>query len=308
MTAPLDDAGSEMPAVSLAAVPGRVRSTLDLVGEIEGRGFSGIYCPGIGDTSLCLSIAHLTERIPFGACVQPIYLRPPGQVAETVAYIQEVSGGRFRYGIGVSQQAFHARMALPVGPPLADVRAYVDTMRATAARTGELPPIVLATLRDRMVDLAVEIGEGAVWANGSLSHMAHSLSLIPPERRLAGFFVGNMIPTVIDTDKDAARATLRRNLTMYLSFPNYRRYWRAAGFAEEMDAVEAALAAGDSSRLPGLLSDRLLADCTLFGTAEEVHEGVRRWRAAGVTTPILVPQSIRGGRDNAFKDLFDAFA
>jgi len=84
-----------------------------------------------------------------------------------------------------------------------------------------------------------------------------------------------MIPTVIDRDRTAAAATLRRNLTMYMSFPNYRRYWRAAGYVEEMDAVEEAVAAGDRDRLPSLMSDRWLADCTLSGSAGEVREGVR---------------------------------
>jgi hypothetical protein len=54
-----------------------------------------------------------------------------------------------------------------------------------------------------------------------------------------------MIPTVIDEDIEAARAINRRTLTGYVSLPNYRNYWRAAGYEEEMTAIEAALAAGD---------------------------------------------------------------
>jgi hypothetical protein len=40
-------------------------------------------------------------------------------------------------------------------------------MRAASQQVGPLPPIVLATLRTKMVDLAVEIAEGAVWANAA---------------------------------------------------------------------------------------------------------------------------------------------
>ena len=53
---------NRMPAVSLAAVAGRRQRTVDLAAEIERRGFSGIFCPSLGDAmSLCLSIAHATE-------------------------------------------------------------------------------------------------------------------------------------------------------------------------------------------------------------------------------------------------------
>src|SRR5207237_4302254 len=40
---------SDLPAVALAAVPGRRRATLELARDIEHRGFSGIYCASFGD-------------------------------------------------------------------------------------------------------------------------------------------------------------------------------------------------------------------------------------------------------------------
>ena len=40
---------SRMPALSLAAVPGRRKATIELATEIENRGFSGIYGPSLGD-------------------------------------------------------------------------------------------------------------------------------------------------------------------------------------------------------------------------------------------------------------------
>ena len=57
-----------MPAVSLAAVPGRRSRTLQMAAEIESHGFSGIYCPSFGDAmGLCLSIAHTTSTIGFAS-------------------------------------------------------------------------------------------------------------------------------------------------------------------------------------------------------------------------------------------------
>ena len=43
-----------LPAVSLVAVPGRRRQTIDIARDIERRGFSGIYTPSMyGNMSQC---------------------------------------------------------------------------------------------------------------------------------------------------------------------------------------------------------------------------------------------------------------
>ena len=293
-----------MPALSLAAVPGRRLRTLELIGEIEKRGFSGIYGPSLSDVmGLCVSIAHLTERVTFGPTILPIYLRHPSDLGNAAVYLHEISGGRFRLGLGVSHGPAHQRLGVTVGKPLSDMRAYVEKLKAGAEQSGPLPPIVLATLRDKMVDLAVEVADGAVWANGARSYMKHSLAKVPD-----GFFVANMVPTVIDDDEKAAAAVCRKTLTGYVALPNYRNYWKAAGYVEEMEAVEKALEAGQRDRIPEALSDKWLNDVTLFGPVGKVRDGVEAWIDAGVTTPILVPSSTKGGQMVAIDEIFAAFA
>ena len=299
---------NQMPAVSLAAVAGRRQRTVDLAAEIERRGFSGIFCPSLGDTmALCLSIAHVTERIELGTAIQPIYFQHPVDLASTAGYIGEIAQGRFRLGLGVTHGPVHARMGFDVGKPLSDMRDYVSVMRQAADRVGGLPPITLAALRDKMVGLSIEIADGAVWANASRSRMAHSMGLIPPERIEQGFYVGNMIPTVIDDDRAAAGNRNRATLSGYVALPNYRNYWKEAGYEEEMAAVEVALAAGDEEGVRAAMSERWLSDCTLYGPVGEVREGVEAWLDAGVRSPILVPSSTSGGQMKAIEELFAAF-
>jgi alkanesulfonate monooxygenase SsuD/methylene tetrahydromethanopterin reductase-like flavin-dependent oxidoreductase (luciferase family) len=300
---------STFPALSLAAMPGRRRATIDLAKEIERRGFPGVYCASFGDgMGLCLSLAHETTTLRFGTAIANIYTRTPHDMGQSAAYVHEVSGGRFVLGLGVSHAVMNARLGVATGKPLADMRAYVGAIRANAKHWGDLPPIVLAGLRRKMVSLAGEIGEGVVFANAARSHMAASLAALPPGKRAGGSFVGNMIPTCVDDDRAAAAAVCRKTLTGYLIFPNYRNYWREAGYGEEMDAVEAALAKGEREKLPGLTSERWLADTTLFGSAAEVRAGLEAWRAAGVSTPIVVPSSTRGGQLKAFEEVLAAFA
>ena len=298
-----------LPALSLAAMPGRRRASIDLATEIERRGFGGIYCASFGDgLGLCLSMAFATRTLRFGTAIANLYTRTAFDMAQTAAFIHEVSGGRFVLGLGVSHAPVNARLGVATGKPLSDVRRAVEAIRGATKQVGELPPIVLAALRRKMVALAGEIGDGTVFANAARSHMAASLSNVPKERLAAGFFVGNMIPTCVDDDRAAAAAVNRKTLAGYLQLPNYRNYWKEAGYVEEMEAVEAALSKGERERLPELMSERWLEDTTLFGSAAAVREGVEAWRAAGVTTPIVVPSSTRGGQKNAFEEIFAAFA
>jgi len=95
---------------------------------------------------------------------------------------------------------------------------------------------------------------------------------------------------------------------MYVQLPNYRNYWKAAGYVEEMEAIETALENGETDRLPNLMSDRWLEDNTLFGSASKVREGVEKWLDAGIKTPILVPSSTSGGQAKAIGELLDAYA
>ena len=297
------------PAVSLAAVPGRRRTTMEMAQRLEREGFSGIYCPSLGDgLGLCEALALTTREIPFGTSIANIYARHPSDYAHSAAFIHEVSGGRFRFGIGVSHGPAHERLGVKPGKPLADVRRFVQDLEAWAKQAGELPPVILATLRKGMVALAGEIAQGAVWANAARSHMPVSLGHLPASaRQNPTFFIGNMVPICIDDDRAAAAAVNRRTLTGYVKLPNYQNYWIEAGFGDEMQAIRRAIAAREEDKIPGLMSDRWLSEVTLYGSPTEVRDGVEAWHETGITALIVVPSSARGNQMVALQQLIDLY-
>lgn len=300
---------TRMPAVGLIAVPGRRLKTLELAKEIENAGFSGIYCPSFGDNlALCQALSFATSRIEFGTSITPIYTRNVNDFAQSIAFIHEISKGRFRFGIGVSHAPSMSRLGITLGKPLADTSKFVADLQATK-RVGELPPIVLAAMRQKMIKLAAEIADGMVFANAAFSNMATSLDVL--QKAKAGkdnFFIGNMIPTCICDDEEQAKAVNRKTLSSYAMLPHYRNYWREAGYEEEMDAIEDAIVKGERARIASLLTDKWLADTTLYGSVAKVREGVERWFDVGINCPILVPSSARGNQLDAFKELFAAYA
>ncbi len=297
-----------LPAVALAAVPGRRKWTLELASEIEERGFSGIYCASFGDgLGLCEAIALTTERIWIGTAIVNIYSRHVSEYAVAASLIHELSDGRFHFGVGVSHEPMNRRLGVTPGKPLADMRQFVTDLQAVP-RAGEAPPLVIAGLRRKMVALAGELGQGVVFANVARSHLKRSLDALPAEVRSdPDFFIGDMIPTCISDDLEAAAAVCRRTLSGYVTLPNYRNYWKEAGYVEEMEAIESALEKGERERLPELMSEAWLNDTTLYGPPTKVLEGLEAWRDAGLRTPILVPSSAVGKQPKAFEELFALF-
>jgi alkanesulfonate monooxygenase SsuD/methylene tetrahydromethanopterin reductase-like flavin-dependent oxidoreductase (luciferase family) len=297
-----------LPALNLIAEPGQRRATLDLAREIEGRGFAGIsVSSSYANMAQCTALALATERIIFATAIAPIYAQTSEEFAQTAAYIHEVSHGRFQFGIGVAHGPSHVRMGVTVGKPLGDIRAFVAKYRSFDT-IGELPPIILATLRRRMIALAGEIADGMVFSGASLSHMAESLAALPPARRDdPGFFIGNRIRTCISDDVAEAKAVLRQTMTHYAFLPYYRNYWKETGYAEEMSAIESAIAEGRNDDVPRYLTDRWLADSTLFGPPAKIRDGVLAWRDAGIRTPVLVPLSPDGDQRTALRQVFAAF-
>ena len=298
----------QLPGLCLIAVPGRRRRTIELCQDAEKRGFAGIYTPSpFGNMSMCEALSWNTASIPFGTAIAPIYQRTIVDFAQSAAMMHEIAGGRFSLGIGIAHGPAYVRMDVTPGKPLADTRSFIEKFRAQDG-FGPLPPVIVAALRKRMVALAGELAEGVVFANASLSHMADSLAALPADKRNnPAFFIGNMIPTCIGDDAEAAKAVNRRTLTNYAFLPNYRNYWREAGYIEEMDAIEKAIAEERRADVPGCFSDKWIADNTLFGPAAKVREGVEAWRAAGVHTPILVPSSAAGNQMKAIEEVFAAF-
>lgn len=297
-----------VPALSLVASPTKRADVLDLAREAERLGVEGIACPSLGGTmGLCASLAHVTSTVRFWTSIQPLYYSHPVEAGNGAAHIHEISGGRFGFGIGVSHAAVTKRLRVDTGKPLADVEQYVTDMRANERFSGTLPPIYLATLRDRMLDLAARIADGAIWANASLAAIPGQVDRIRATVD-EKFFLANMIPTVVDDDLAAARTVHRRTLAGYAILPNYRNYWRQAGHAEQVDRFENVIASTPkddlAERLRESMDDEWIDDCTISGGPSRVRDRFAAWRDTGVT-PIAVMSSTGGGQVRAVREFFD---
>lgn len=297
---------ARLPALSLVATPTKRNAILDLAAEADRRGYPALACPSLGGAmALCVSLAHRTEHIRFFTSIQPIYNSTAQETGATAAHLHEISGGRFALGLGVSHEPMTRRLNVQVGRPLADSKDYVERLRANEKFSGPLPPIYLAAMRDKMLQLTADVAEGSIWANAALSDVPKQLDRVPAARR-PGHALYCMIPTVIADDVQAAAAVNRKTMINYISMPNYRNYWSSIGYEAEMTAAFAALEAGDRDGMMAAMSDRWLSDCTLYGPGSYVRERLEEWYSVGVT-PVAVMSSTSGGQAKAIGELFDLY-
>ena len=304
----MNDSTNQLPALSVIATPTRRAQILELASEADRRGFAALACPTLaGAFGLSVSLAHVTTSIRFYTAIQGIYGTAVNEIGSWASYVDEISGGRFALGLGVSHEPMVRRLGVAMGRPLADTRNFVEALRANERFGGSLPPVYLAALRNRMLDLATEIADGALWANASLRHTRSQVTRVPRDRVEGGFHLANMIPTVISDDREAAARVNRATMGAYVRLPNYRNYWKECGYVEEMEAIEKAISEGNTKDHSSIMSDEWLSDCTMYGTADEVRERFAEWRSIGVE-PIAVMSSVNGGQVKAIGELFEIYS
>jgi alkanesulfonate monooxygenase SsuD/methylene tetrahydromethanopterin reductase-like flavin-dependent oxidoreductase (luciferase family) len=282
-------------------------------------GYDTIACSHIAarDSFTALSgLAMATGRVALATAVAPIYHRSPASMAQTAATVDDLSGGRFRLGLGVGHRVtmggWHGQR---IGHPIAEMREYVALVRALLAGTtapagerwnstfrftGFTPrpdlPILLAGLSPAMLRLAGEIADGVVlWACPA----DYVREVVLPEvekgrtaagKPLDGFAVMPAIPVAAGADRAVAHAGIREELHRYFGLPFYRTMFAAAGYQDDLNAFDAA--DGDRPAQLAAIGEEFITALCAIGDATDVRSTIDRYRQAGATNPILT--GIRG--------------
>ena len=149
----------------------------DLVKRAEAAGYTDLWTGETagpdGFTPLALSAAW-TERARLGTGIVGVFQRGPALLAQQAAALADASEGRFVLGIGSSSDRIvEGWNQIPFEKPLSKVRETLDFLAPALAgertetgfklegKPAHRVPIVLAALRGKMLELAVERADGA---------------------------------------------------------------------------------------------------------------------------------------------------
>jgi alkanesulfonate monooxygenase SsuD/methylene tetrahydromethanopterin reductase-like flavin-dependent oxidoreductase (luciferase family) len=167
------------------------------------------------------------------------------------------------------------------------VRTVLSGERAAGGfRLGAPPqhpvPIVVAALRDRMLRLAAEIGDGVFTNFLPLSGTREVVeSFGAPEKEVACRFFSVQGP------EEEALATAKRVFVAYATVPVYTEFFRWLGHGEEVQPVVEAWNAGDRAAALELAPERLVRDVFLLGPVDEQRERLADFAEAGIDTAVL---------------------
>ena len=292
------------------------RLALDLAPQAESWGYESLWVTHGGgrDSFLVLqAYASATHTIGLGTGVIPIYPRHPVALAQEALTMAELSGGRFRLGIGVSHRTIMTgAFGLDMGSPLGAMREYVTVLRSALSgkvehagasyrvkwqsallRLPEPPPILIAGLSAKMLELAGEIADGVIlWLCAPTYVRDVAIPAIARGRGrigkpLADFEVVAAVPVAVTQALDATAALFKEELTRYMRLPFYRAMLAASGFKEDLAAFDNEK---DKAASPGLaIPDRLTAALGCIGDESTVRGYVAAYRRAGVTLPAVRP-------------------
>lgn len=247
--------------------------------EVERLGFGSLW---FGESFGREAFAHAalllcsTDTLVIGTGIANMYARDPVAMANGGRTLDEAWPGRFILGIGVSHVPSTHLRGHKYERPVARTRAYLDALEEAPWRVSAggdpppMPPIVLAALGPRMLELARDRTAGAHPYFVPVEHTRRAREilglgpLLVPEQGV-----------VLARDRREARSTGDRYTSQYLNLDNYRN-----------NLVRLGWEAGDLEP-PG--SDALFDAVVAWGDEAAIAERVGQHLEAGADSVLLQP-------------------
>ncbi|MCU0505763.1 MAG: TIGR03620 family F420-dependent LLM class oxidoreductase [Chloroflexi bacterium] len=204
-----------------------------------------------------------SPRIVVATGIANIHARDAAAMVSGARTLAEAYPGRFVLGIGVSHAPSVAKRGGTYGRPIESMTAYLDAMDAAdwvGPASAERPPLVLAALGPRMLDLAAERAEGAHPYFVPVEHTRIARERLGPEPVLAV-----EVTAVLETDRAAGLEVARAFARRYLDSANYANNLRRLGFTDEDIAsaserlMDAIVVQGDAAAIAGRVREHLQA-------------------------------------------------
>ena len=255
-------------------LPGR--EVVEIVRRHEEWGFESQWLSdALGREPFALAswlLAH-TSRIKVGTAVANLYGRDAMTAAQMRNTLNELSGGRFLMGLGVSNAQINALRHAPWVPPATKLREYLTQLAndmSTSAEWGGEKPVYVAAHGPLSQKVACELADGIMTWTMMPAHIRHTRQRMGPDKA-----INAQMACIFTEDPQIAYETARKYIPIWLSLPHYRQAWMDSGF-EESDFED-----GGSTRL----MDALFG----WGSPQAIRDKITEYHEAGATRVIVEP-------------------
>jgi probable F420-dependent oxidoreductase len=284
------------------------RENVELARSAEAQGFESAWAPEFHNHSgsLALAAAALrTERIELGTAIAWAFGRSPLLTAVTALDLDEMSGGRFRLGLGTGTRRMRTDwLGAQADRPAQRVRETIEAIRAVwkaqsagaieyegelvrlsvrpYGRPGQarpLIPVYLAAVNEGMTRTA-----GAV-ADGVIAHPMASSRYIEEVMRPAiaegaeregrsasEVEVADWVLVAVSDDAAIAREDAARQIAFHATVRTYDRVLELHGFGDAAARIRTLWKQFDLKGMTALVSDEMLSTMAVAGSAEECRD------------------------------------
>jgi probable F420-dependent oxidoreductase len=255
--------------------------------------------------------AAWTEQLRLGTAIASVFTRGPALLAQTAAAVAEAAPGRFCLGIGASSHVIVENWnGVKLERPLERVRETLAFLRAAFAgeraasealgvrgfrlgrRPAEPPPVFVAALRKRMLELAGSMGDGVIINWLGANDVPKVVAVAKEAARAAGrdpdaLEVVCRIFVIATDNQDISRFIARRAIAGYLTTPVYSAFQRWLGRGESLRPMQEAWLAGDRQGATELVPDQAIEELMVAGSPQACLDQIEAYVRAGVTVPVL---------------------
>lgn len=310
---------------------------LEMVKYAESLGYDSVWMGEAWGQEVFTTLTWLachTTTIKLGPAIANVWSRTPGLMAQTVATLDLLSGGRALLGLGTSGKALVENWhGIPFERGTQRLKEYAEILRLALSGQrvnyeGEVfklrgfslnmkpvrprVPIFFASISPAGFRVTGEVADGwmPIWTGPeSIPIFLNEIGAAATAagRSLADIDVAAEIHAGVATDprvRDLARA----RLSFYIGGMGtyYHQLVKRQGFSAEADAIRDAFAQRERDRAASLVTDEMVDKLTLVGDAQKCRARLAQYRQAGVTLPLI--SILDGLSKQQIRDTLEALA
>jgi F420-dependent oxidoreductase-like protein len=307
-----------------------IKGAVEYVQAADRLGVDCVWSAEAWAHDACTSLAYMaakTERIHIGTAIMQISARTPSMTAMTALSLWDISGGRFRLGLGVSgPQVVEGLQGVSFAKPLTRLRETVDICRMAfraekiqydgevfqLPRPGgegkalrlEFPPcpipIYLATLGPKALEFTGAAADGWLGTSFSPDHPEAHLDYIAKGAKSGGrtlrdidicatvsVTLGDNVEELIDSKRMGVAFQMGAMGSKQTNF--YNEAFQRAGYQDDALAIQALWKQGKREEAAKRVPDAMVTQFQAVGTPDMIRERFAKYQSVGVNA-----LSIRG--------------
>lgn len=295
------------------------RELIECVRAADACGYDSFWIPEAWEReafTILTELAVRTERIHLGTGIINVFSRSPALIAMSAATLDDISGGRFRLGLGTSGarviEDFHgARFEKPVTrlkETILIVRALLSGERLDfhgecfelkRFKLGFKPlrskiPIYVAALTPSGLRQVGEISDGWLPTHWPRAQLRDGIADVCAGAEAAGrdanqIEIAPFVNVIVCDDVTSARDQARLPLAYYVGGMGdfYHASLTRLGFGEEADRVRELWQSGRRKLAMAAITDQMIDSIAICGSLKNCRGSLDEMYSNGATIPLI---------------------